>query len=409
MSIVDRIKNFFSNETPNQVTVDDPLLQALLNNEVITRDKALTVPAVSSAVDLISSMIASTPVKLYKYKGDKLEEVKGDTRTSLLNRDTGDTLDAYQMKKAMVTDYLLGKGGYAFIRHARNEIVGLYYVKDINVQPLENVDPIYKYVNFIIGTKTYKNYELVKLLRNTKNGASGKGTLEEVSKLLETAFSTLVYQLGLVKTGGNKKGFLLAEKKIGAEEIAALKTAWHNLYGNSTENIVILNNGLKFQESSNSSVEMQLNQSKKTLTDDINSVFHITPNDFNKTFKEAIYPIIKAFENALNSTLLLEREKGKMFFEFDVKELIRANAKDEAETLEKYDKMGVLTKNEIRRLLNRNSIEGLDVINIGLGSVLYDVNTQTYYTPNTNEVFTGNEDKGGNEDGVQVPEESNQE
>ena len=159
----------------------------------------------------------------------------------------------------------------------------------------------------------------------------------------------------------------------------------------------------------NSSVEMQLNQSKKTLTDDINSVFHITPNDFNKTFKEAIYPIIKAFENALNSTLLLEKEKGKMFFEFDVKELIRANAKDEAETLEKYDKMGVLTKNEIRRLLNRNSIEGLDVINIGLGSVLYDVNNQTYYTPNTNEVFTGNEDKGGNEDGVQVPEESNQE
>ena len=28
-------------------------------------------------------------------------------------------------------------------------------------------------------------------------------------------------------------------------------------------------------------------------------------------------------------------------------------------------------------------IEGLDVVNVGLGAVLYDTNTHTYYTPNT--------------------------
>ena len=29
-------------------------------------------------------------------------------------------------------------------------------------------------------------------------------------------------------------------------------------------------------------------------------------------------------------------------------------------------------------------IEGLDVVNVGLGAVLYDTNTHQYYTPNTN-------------------------
>ena len=53
--------------------------------------------------------------------------------------------------------------------------------------------------------------------------------------------------------------------------------------------------------------------------DDIDKVFHIR-KDFNETFKEAIYPIVKAFEAALNSTLLLEGEKRNYFFEFDVKE-----------------------------------------------------------------------------------------
>ena len=44
--------------------VDNVLLQALLNDEPITKEKALTLPSVSSAVDFISSSIASMPVKL---------------------------------------------------------------------------------------------------------------------------------------------------------------------------------------------------------------------------------------------------------------------------------------------------------------------------------------------------------
>jgi hypothetical protein len=31
-------------------------------------------------------------------------------------------------------------------------------------------------------------------------------------------------------------------------------------------------------------------------------------------------------------------------------------------------------------------IEGLDVVNVGLGAVLYDVNRHVYYTPNTDTV-----------------------
>ena len=42
-----------------------------------------------------------------------------------------------------------------------------------------------------------------------------------------------------------------------------------------------------------------------------------------------------------------------------------------------------MTINEIRRAENMNYIEGMDVINVGLGAVLYNVETQTYYTPNT--------------------------
>ena len=361
----------------------DVLLQALLNSQPITREQALTLPAVSGAVDFISGIIASMPVKLYKYKDGEVESKDDDPRVTFLNGDTGDCLDAFQMKKAMVEDYLLGKGGYSYIRRNRNDVTGLFYVKDIYVSAIPNFKPIYKDFYLIVEGETYQKYEFIKLLRNTKDGATGVGLTEEVGTALETAFNTLLYQLNIVKSGGNKKGFLKSQRKLGQDEINVLKQAWNNLYANSTENVVVLNNGLEFQEASNSSVEMQLNESKKTLQDEINNIFHIYPNDFYRTFKEGIYPIVRAFTTALNKDLLLEKEKNKMFFEFDVKEILKANPKEQAEIYKLYKEIGMLTINELRKMDNRNKIEGMDVLNVGLGAVLYDTNTHQFYTPNT--------------------------
>jgi len=362
---------------------NDVLLQALINSQPITRVQALTLPAVSGAVDFISGMIASMPVKLYKYKDGKVESKDDDPRVLMLNGDTGDCLDAFQMKKAMVEDYLLGKGGYAYIRRNRNDVTGLFYVKDIYVSAIPNFKPIYKDYYFIVEGGTYQKYEFIKLLRNTKDGATGTGLTEEVGTALETAFNTLLYQLNIVKSGGNKKGFLKSQKKLGQDEINILKQAWTNLYANNTENVVVLNNGLEFQEASNSSVEMQLNESKKTLQNEINNIFHIYPDDFYRTFKEGIYPIVRAFTTALNKDLLLEKEKNKMFFEFDVKEILKANVKERYEALKIAKEIGLMTINEMRKYENMNYIEGLDVINVGLGAVLYDTNTHQFYTPNT--------------------------
>ena len=374
--------------------VDDVLLQALLNNETITREKVLTLPAVNGAVDFISNCVASMPVKLYKVKDGKVESQTDDERVKLLNGDTGDTLDAFQMKKAMVADYLLGKGGYCYIRRDRNDVTGLFYVEDRFITIMKVYQPIKKQYTIFVGGYSEDNkslgelmpWQFIKLLRNTKDGASGVGLTVEVSKALETAYQTLLYQLGMVSTGGNKKGFLQASRKLGNDEITALKRAWRNLYSNNTENVVVLNNGVEFKEASNSAVETQMNESIKTLKDEINDLFHIYPNDFERTFKEAIYPIIKAFETALNRDLLLEKEKKNHFFEFDTKEIVRVSIRERYEAYKLAKETGFMTLNEIRRAENMEYIEGLDVVNVGLSAVLYDTNKHIYYTPNTDTV-----------------------
>lgn len=370
-------------ETPApEPQVSDVLLRALLAGEPVTRQKAMMLPAVSAAVDFITSTIACMPVRLYKETKGVVAEVTNDSRVTMLNGDTGDTLDGYQLKKAMVEDYLMGKGGYCYIARSRNDVTGLYYVSTDDVTININSDPIYKDFDIIVGANTYKPFDFIKLLRNTKDGASGVGLTVEVAKALETAYQTLIYQLSLVKSGGNKRGFLKAQRKLGQEEIDTLKRAWSRLYANSEENVVVLNNGVDFQEASSTSTEMQLDENKKTLTDEINNIFHIK-SDWEETFKFAIYPIIRAFETALNRDLLLESEKKKYYFAFDTKEIIKANIKERFEVYQLAKQCGLMTINEMRQAENMNAIDGMDILNLGLDSVLYNTQTGEIYTPNT--------------------------
>lgn len=376
-----KLKNPFKRVKNETSVVDDIVLRALLNSEEIDRKKAMSLPCVFKAVDFICDTIAMIPIKLYQEKDGKVEEVN-DYRVNLLNDDTKDTLNGFQFKRNLTEDYLLGKGGYAYINRQRNKIISLNYVEDSKIQILKNNDPIFKKIAFMVNGKRYYDFEFLKIVKNTNDGGSGNSVINQVSKALETAYQTLLYQLTILKTGGNKRGFLKSENPLSKEAMDELKDGWKKLYSTNESNVVVLNNGVDFKEASNSSVEMQLNENKNTLNNEIDGIFHIKGN-YNDTFKEAIMPIISAIECALNKDLLLEREKESFYFAFDLKEILKGTLKERFEAYRIAKQTGWITTNEIRYLENYDAIEGMDIIEMNLGSVIYDTKSHTYYTPNT--------------------------
>lgn len=393
MKIINKFKTRFLNKTykqlveENQEIVEDPLLKAIIAGEEIDREKVLMIPAVSSAVGLICDSFAMIPFKLYKKStkdGRKQTSEIDDNRVNIINYDTGDTLDGFQFKKAICEDYLLGKGGYAYIKRTGNTFTGLSYVEERKVAFEKNTDAILKKYKIIVDGKYYKPFDFIKLLRNTKNGAYGKGYTEEISKSLETAYKRILYELDLMKTGGNKKGFLKSQKHLDEKGMKALKKAWNDYFsGNSS--CVILNDGMEFQEASNTSVENQLNEKNKTFSDEIKEIFH-TGKTNEEFIKNAIMPIANAFCTALNRDFLLEKEKKSYYFAPDYTELIRCSIKERYEAYKIAIETGFKTRNEVRYLEGDDALEGLDLINISLGSVLLNPKTQEIYTPNTNKM-----------------------
>lgn len=383
-----KIKNESNKETiVDENAVSDVILKALLEGEEIDREKVLMIPAVSSAVGLICDSFAMIPFKLYKKttkEGRKQTTEVEDDRVNIINYDTGDTLDGFQFKKAIAEDYLLGKGGYAYINKRKNNFVGLNYVQENKVLFERNTDAIFKNYNILVDGNTYRPYDFIKILRNTKNGAYGTGYTKEISKSLETAYKRIIYDLELMRTGGNKKGFLKAQKHLDEKGMSILKSQWNDYFaGNSS--CVILNDGMEFQEASNTSVENQLNEKNKTFSEEVKEIFHIgkTNEDF---LKNAIMPLATAFCTALNRDFLLEKEKKSYYFAPDYTELIRCTIKERFEAYQIAIASGFKTRNEVRYLEGDDALDGLDMINIGLGDVLFDPKTKQIYTPNTNKM-----------------------
>lgn len=372
-------------------TLEEVLLESYLSSGTVTSEEALNIPSVSACVDIISNTVAALPIMLYKEGIGKVAEVQDD-RIALLNDDTKDTLDSFQFKKALVQDYLLDGAGYVYINRQRNVVKSLHYVDYQAVSVNMNADPIFKRYDIIINGETFRDFQFVKLTRKTKDGVTGIGIVEENNKMLSVAYNALTFEDVLVRTGGNKKGFLKSQGRLSPEAITSLKEAWNNLYKNNSENVVVLNNGLDFQEASNTSVEMQLNENKKTNANEICKMFNVpasildgkaSDDDINNFIKLCILPILKAMETALNKDLLLPSEKGSFYFAFDTSELMKGDILKRFQAYEIAAKNGFFQLDEIRFKENMQPLD-LDFIKLGLQDVLYNPKTKEIYTPNTN-------------------------
>ena len=403
---------FFRRKTETRSDeAEDLLLQALLGDEVITRKTAMSIPAVAACVNKIADTVASLDVKLYQRDGDTVNEIE-DLRVERLNGDTGDTLTGYQLKRAMVVDMLLGKGGYAYIRRGEGVVKGIHYIPCNRISFKNNNDPIMKAYEVLIDGKEYEGYKFIKLLRNTENGYSGKSIIADSPLLFEIVSAAQEFEKWYSKRGGVKKGYLQTQGRIERDKMQKIKEAYARMYSNSAENIVVLNEGLTFKEASATSQELQLNENKETNNDNICEVFGIPPKiitggatdeDKRLYYEGCIYPILVRFAKALDDVLLNPYMEGEseMYFSFDDTLLTRADVETRYKAYEIGLKNGFLQLDEIRSKENLPAF-GLDFVKLGLQDVLLYPENGDIYTPNMG-VFANLNDKTVVKDGA-MPE-----
>lgn len=384
-------------ENSGTVEVEGGLLSAMLSGSTgITKEQALQIPTIAACVTLIADRISALPIKLYRQNGKKVEEITEDKRLNMLNHDTGDTINATEIKKLWIRDYFLGKGAYTYIeRNMYNEPTGLLYVDETRVAVMPGADPIHKKYSINVNGRMFFPYQFLKILRNTKGFGIGASIIDDNPLALAIYYNTMRFENTNIRKGGNKRGFLKAGSTVDKTGMDVLKQAWRDLYSNSNDsadNIVVLNSGMDFQEASSTSVELQLNENKQTNAAELCKLFCMPLDILNGKATEAtisqfvqncLMPPINTIESALDSDLLTEAEKdGHYYFAFDTSELTRG---DFASRMNAY---AVALQNNIYQLDEIREREDLPPLNfnyirLGLDSVLLDPKTGEIYTPNT--------------------------
>ncbi|MDD5945161.1 MAG: phage portal protein [Clostridia bacterium] len=393
--------DFLKTET-REAVIDEKALDLTLRNgfesEPITKTQALNIPAVAASVEFISGTLASIPIKLYRKdpKDGNKEEIVDDYRLRLLNEDTGDLLDAVQMKKSVVSDYLLDGSGYIFVNWQGNEIKSLHYVEHSQVAYIKNEDPIFKKADFLVTGRRFEDYEMLRICRDTVDGVTGTGIVDKHSTLLKSMYNSLKYESKALATG-TKKGFLKSASKLQEAQVKELKEAYRQLFKDDASDTMILNGGISFEGVSSTAAELQQNENKVTNTSDVYSIFGINDDLFTvsssskdayiNSIKTAVFPVISAMEAAFNKFLLTNDEKENgLFFAFDTKSIMKGDILNRYKAYETAAKEGFMTIDEIRREENYPPI-GLDKIKLSLGTVFYSPETGEIFNINTNSVM----------------------
>lgn len=361
----------------------------------ITREAALEIPTVSACISKISDTISGLPVKLYKKTDGKVTEITDDSRLKLLNGETGDTLSTADMWKAAIADYYLGSGAWIYINSDGIRIKSLHYVSDSCISFMQNADPIFKAYKVLAGGRQYYDFQFLKLLRKTHDGYTNIPIQKDNPTILSAAYNALKLENSIALNGGCKSGFLKSKNRLSAEAINSIKSGYSRIYNNSDtkEKMVVLNEGIDFQEISSTSVEMQMNEIKKTNSIEICKIFGFphtvidggATSEDKKSFISVIISIVNEIETALDTYLLLESEKSAgYYFVLDTKELTRGSILERYQAYEIALKNRFLQVDEIRKEEDYESL-GFNFVTLGLGDVLLNPATKEIYTPNTNQ------------------------
>lgn len=373
-------------------------------NRVITKQEALSLPVVSKSVDWIASVIAGLPIKLLQRTEKGYIEVYDDYRLSLLNEFSGNCMTANDLKHQLISDLLLDGNCYAYISKRGNKITKLSYIPTSKVTYTESVDSINKIINAWVDGKPVQDYNVFRLVTNSKNGFSGIGFVSDCQNLLNTILSSLDYENSTISSGV-RRGFLKSKSKLDTEKMNQLRQAWRKLTSPKQTDVLVLNAGLEFEDASSTATESQLSQNKVINTQQVLSYFGLPTNFFEGANSEsyltavriAVLPLVRQFVTALNNYLLLESEKNTLKFDIDTSELLRINANERYDAYQKGLSSGILTIDEVRRMENLPVLD-LPYVKMSLADVLFNTNTGEIFVPNTNSIIKDGDSKLNEED-----------
>uniref|UniRef100_A0A193SBN6 HK97 family phage portal protein n=1 Tax=biofilter metagenome TaxID=1070537 RepID=A0A193SBN6_9ZZZZ len=333
----------------------------------------LQISSAFSAVRLISEVIGSLPLHLYRTTETGRQRAKDDYRYEFVHEQPNEYMTAAEWIEAMCVS--LATQGQAYSYVSQFESTG----RIVSIQPVlkTRVTPEIRSDGGLIYHLSLRNGRTLDLAREQILPVRGFGAVGELEgfaphRLHGNSMALTValdkYASDFFGSGGRPNGILSTKAEFGEKSRDQIRAGFAKYLQDSREKgeLPVLDGETEYIPVSTPNNEAQFLESRKHQIGEMARIYRV-PLRFLMEDDQSSYandqqankhlidytlsPYTNRIEKALNSCLLTREERRSgMFFKFDYRGLLRGDSAQRAEYYNKMRQAGAISQNEIRDL-----------------------------------------------------------
>ena len=317
-----------------------------------TAEQVLTIPVANACLAIIVNSIKDLPIELYERIDEKtVKSLTDDYRIRLLNYQPNTVSTGVDFKARMIRDIVLHGNAYVEIEKDGNKIESLWNLDPRLVAISTLTDPAKPYiikdiVIRITGSSVPLKIDdvMIAVADSDDLGLSGNGVIAYGDKIIELALNELELSSNIMNNGSSPASILKIEKNLSPDAQQRLRDSWEKLYKGASNSgkLVILEEGMSYEKMTYSPSELGISDLMNSTSSSICQLFNVpeqmvsaSANTYGSVesmsirfLQYCISPIIATIESALNRSLLLEKEKGRLFFKINTDKVLQSTQQE---------------------------------------------------------------------------------
>ena len=341
----------------------------------VDADSALTLSAVFAAVALVSRVVASLPLHVYRTEGRLKEHAVSHAAYRLLRTAPNPEMTSAAFRRAMEWQRILYGVGYAQIQWAANyRPLALWPLEKNRVRPERSESGELGYR--VDGREWVPACDMLVVPHVTANGIVGKGFIDYAGESLGISLSAQQCAGNLFEQGAKPGGILKHPGTPPLDAREEFKREWQKRHGGAGNagRTAVLWGGWEYtgEDGSFAPEEAQLLESRRYATEEVSRWTGIPPHllyDLSRaTFSNieqqnldflvySLGPALVDYEQEIDRKLL---DPPGIYSKHAVSGLLRGDSAARGAFYSQMFNLGVMSINEIRELEDWNPIEGGD-------------------------------------------------
>jgi len=346
----------------------------------VTRQTALSIPAVWGAVDVVSKTLASLPFDLYQKTPDGARIASSHPNYYITKHEPSPYITGFNFRRALFASACFGDAFARIYRNGVGRVTRLVNLDSECVTPYitQDGDPLY-YVNFHGKSEVLRPYDILHIKGLTLDGLIGENVVDCHKETFGVAIAATKFGAGFFGNGANVAAVVESGPGFTPDQVKRMEEVFNQRYAgpNNAGKTPWLDSGSKYVKVGLNPAEAAMNDTRTFQRREVATVFgiplHLIQDLGDTTFNNVetmstqfvtlcLRPWSVQTEQEFAVKTLTEQEKRAMeyFYRINLNGLLRGDTTARKELYKSGIETGWLMRNEARALEDLNAIEGLD-------------------------------------------------